>query len=91
MRCSSKGSVTTTGWGAGAGTDSSGRRAVEPAPPPVPAPQPVVVADPLLEQRVAALEARAEEQEAMLRRVLILLVDWVENSQEPAYHRTHAA
>ena len=31
-----------------------------------------------------------EEQEAMLRRVLILLVDWVENSQEPAY-RTHAA
>jgi putative secretion ATPase (PEP-CTERM system associated) len=65
----------------------SARRSVEP----VPAPAPVVVADPLLEQRVAALEARTEEQEAMLRRVLILLVDWVENSQEPAYHRTHAA
>ncbi len=63
----------------------SARRAVEPAP------APVIVADPLLEQRLAALEARAEEQEAMLRRVLILLVDWVENTQEPAYHRTHAA
>jgi putative secretion ATPase (PEP-CTERM system associated) len=61
------------------------------APPPAPAPQPVIVADPALERRIAALETRAEEQEAMLRRVLILLVDWVENgSQEPAY-RTHAA
>ena len=55
----------------------------EPAPPPA---RP----DPALERRIAALEARAEEQEAMLRRVLILLVDWVENSQENAY-RTHAA
>ena len=53
---------------------------------PAPAPRP----DPALERRIAALEARAEEHEAMLRRVLILLVDWVENSQEPAY-RTHAA
>jgi putative secretion ATPase (PEP-CTERM system associated) len=56
------------------------------------APERVVVhqADPALERRVAQLEARAEEHEAMLRRVLILLVDWVENSQEPA-RRTHAA
>ena len=46
--------------------------------------------DPALERRIAQLEARAEEHEAMLRRVLILLVDWVENSQEPA-RRTHAA
>ena len=38
-----------------------------------------------------SLEHRVEEQEALLRRVLILLVDWVENPQEPAYHRTHAA
>jgi general secretion pathway protein A len=59
---------------------------------PAPAPQPVIVreADPALERRIAALEERAEEQEAVLRRVLILLVDWVENSQEPA-RRTHAA
>jgi hypothetical protein len=56
-----------------------------------PAPQPDIVPDPMLEQRVAALEARLEEQEALLRRVLVLLVDWVENAQEPAYHRTHAA
>ena len=46
---------------------------------------------PLLEQRLAALEARAEEHEAMLRRILVLLVDWVENSREPVYQRTHAA
>src|ERR1043165_7840366 len=65
----------------------SARRAPEAAP----APQLVAVPDPMLEQRIAALEARAEEQEAMLRRVLILLVDWVENAQEPAYHRTPAA
>jgi general secretion pathway protein A len=57
---------------------------------PEPATQIVHVPDPALERRLAALEARTEEQEAMLRRVLILLVDWVENSQEPAY-RTHAA
>lgn len=57
---------------------------------PAPAPQPAPVPDPALARRVAALEARTEEQEAMLRRVLILLVEWVENSQEPAY-RTHAA
>ncbi|HVQ08303.1 MAG TPA: XrtA/PEP-CTERM system-associated ATPase [Allosphingosinicella sp.] len=60
------------------------------APAEEPAPRIVHVPDPALERRLAALEARSEEQEAMLRRVLILLVDWVENSQEPAY-RTHAA
>jgi hypothetical protein len=69
----------------------SARRAPEPVPAPAPAPEPALVTDPLLEQRIAALEARAEAQEATLRRVLTLLVDWVENSQEPAYHRTHAA
>jgi hypothetical protein len=67
----------------------SARRPLESVP--APAPQPIVVTDPLLEQRIAALEARAEAQEATLRRVLTLLVDWVENAQEPAYHRTHAA
>jgi putative secretion ATPase (PEP-CTERM system associated) len=67
-------------------------RSARRAPEAVPAwSEPVIVTDPALEQRLAALEARTEEQEAMLRRVLILLVDWVENAQEPAYHRTHAA
>jgi putative secretion ATPase (PEP-CTERM system associated) len=66
------------------------RAAPAPAPAEEPAPRIVHVPDPALERRIAALEARSEEQEAMLRRILILLVDWVENSQEPAY-RTHAA
>src|SRR5205085_10798374 len=64
----------------------SARRPLESVPAPAPAPQPIVVTDRLLEQRIAALEARADAQEATLRRVLTLLVDWAENSQEPAYH-----
>jgi len=54
--------------------------------------QPAVVPqpDPLVEQRIAALEAQIEEQEAMLRRALALLVDWVESGPETGY-RTHAA
>ncbi|HST36391.1 MAG TPA: XrtA/PEP-CTERM system-associated ATPase [Allosphingosinicella sp.] len=60
-------------------------------PQAAPAPAPVhIVPDPELERRIAALEARAEEHEAMLRRVLVLLVDWVESSQDNKY-RTHAA
>ena len=43
--------------------------------------------DPLLAQRLAALEARAEEQEATLRRVLTLLVDWVEHSAPETNYR----
>ena len=54
---------------------------------PEPAPEPVETAQeddpdpapaPVTEARVAALEARIAEQEAALRRVLTLLVDWVE-------------
>ena len=41
------------------------------------APQP----QPDFEQRFAALEARLEEQDATMRRVLTLLVDWVEGEQ----------
>jgi putative secretion ATPase (PEP-CTERM system associated) len=52
---------------------------------------PVAFADPALLRRIAALEARAEEQEAMLRRVLTLLVDWVENGSPETAYRTHAA
>ncbi|MDB5703144.1 MAG: hypothetical protein JWN66_260 [Sphingomonas bacterium] len=36
-----------------------------------------------LTARIAALEARVEEQDAALRRVLTLLVDWVEGEQRP--------
>lgn len=43
------------------------------------------------ERRIAQLEARLEEQEAALRRVLTLLVDWVENGQQASGYRTNAA
>ena len=53
------------------------------------APQPA--RDPKLDQRIASLEVQIAEQEAMLRRALTMLVDWVEaDGQEKAY-RTHAA
>ncbi len=56
-----------------------------------PAPAPSSGPSPEQEQRIAALEARIEEQEAALRRVLTLLVDWVENgSQEPGYRASAA-
>ncbi len=50
------------------------------------------VADFAVERRVAALEAQLEQQEAALRHVLTLLVEWVENGteQQPSY-RTNAA
>jgi putative secretion ATPase (PEP-CTERM system associated) len=41
--------------------------------------------------RVAALEARLDEQERALRRVLTLLVDWVEKDQQAAGYRHNAA
>lgn len=44
-----------------------------------------------LERRVAALEARLEEQEGALRRVLTLLIDWVENDAERVSYRHNAA
>lgn len=39
-------------------------------------------ADPTVALRIAALEARVEEQERALRRVLTLLVDWIEGEEE---------
>jgi putative secretion ATPase (PEP-CTERM system associated) len=47
--------------------------------------------DLVAERRIAALEARLEEQENAIRRVLTLLVDWVENGQGPASYRHNAA
>jgi hypothetical protein len=38
----------------------------------------------LIEERLSALEFRAEEQDGALRRVLTLLVDWVEREEQPA-------
>jgi hypothetical protein len=42
-----------------------------------------VVADQAMAARMKALEARLEEQEATLRRVLTLLVDWAEREHAP--------
>ncbi len=41
----------------------------------------VHIADPAQAARIAALEARVEEQERALRRVLTLLVDWIEGDE----------
>jgi general secretion pathway protein A len=63
------------------------------APEPAPAPRPVAepIADAALERRVAALESRLEEQERAVRRVLTLLVDWVESDQDSPGYRHNAA
>jgi general secretion pathway protein A len=43
------------------------------------------------ERRIAGLEAQLEQQDAILRRVLSLLVDWVESGQKTPDYRTNAA
>jgi putative secretion ATPase (PEP-CTERM system associated) len=55
-----------------------------------PAPQGEPIRDISVERRTAALEAKIEEQEIVLRRVLTLLVDWVENVEAAGY-RSNAA
>jgi putative secretion ATPase (PEP-CTERM system associated) len=45
--------------------------------------------DSLLDRRIAAIEARLDEQEAAVRRVLTVLLDWVENESQP--RRSNAA
>lgn len=50
-----------------------------------------IIKDEALMRRVASLEERLEEQETALRRVLTLLVDWVENGQAAPSYRINAA
>ncbi|MFN3945538.1 MAG: XrtA/PEP-CTERM system-associated ATPase [Allosphingosinicella sp.] len=50
-------------------------------------PQPV---DPAWERQVAELETRLAEQEQALRRVLMLMIDWVENGERQPGARTAA-
>jgi hypothetical protein len=62
--------------------------AVEPAAPANdPRPAPIEIAH----DRFAAIEARLEEQDAALRRVLALLVDWVEGNEAAAARGGRAA
>ena len=48
----------------------------------VEAADPAEAVDPALAERLASLEARLQEQDAALRRVLTLLVDWVERDAD---------
>ena len=72
----------------------TGKGATAPVEAPV---QPAALAeaprtDPATEARIAALEARVELQDEALRRVLTLLVDWVEgDAAPPKMPRAHAA
>ncbi|MGE0179278.1 MAG: ExeA family protein [Sphingomonas sp.] len=50
-----------------------------------------IMVDPEISRRLDLLESRAEEQEATLRRVLGLLVEWVEKEQPEAGYRINAA
>ena len=51
----------------------------------------VPVTDPALERRIEVLETQLVEQEAVLRRVLTLLVDWVETGSQETVYRSNAA
>ena len=71
---------------------SLNRAAIAPAEddePAAPAGDQVAAAE--LQRRIAALETRLDEQEIALRRVLTLLVDWVENGQQLPVYRHNAA
>jgi hypothetical protein len=54
------------------------REIIQPEPSPEPATASVRPSDITAAARIAALESRLDEQEAMLRRALTLLVDWAE-------------
>ena len=45
----------------------------------------------MIEERLSGLEFRVEEQDAALRRVLTLLVDWVERDERAADPERNAA
>jgi general secretion pathway protein A len=62
---------------------------VAPAPAPIPlrAVPDAAVPDPAVAERIAELEARIAQQDAALRRVLTLLVDWMETDAPPQRSR----
>jgi len=57
------------------------RRASDAAPPTEAAPVIIRAEDPELLERIAQLEERLDEQEATIRRVLSMLIDWVEREE----------
>lgn len=61
-------------------------RTPEPKPKPVmqaPVVEPRSIATPAADDRLAMMEARLEEQEVAMRRILTLLVDWVDGGARP--------
>ena len=74
---------------------AEGARAEGPVPQEDVAARPVGIADAALVRRIAELEARLEEQDGALRRVLTLLVDWFEREDSagnaPEARRTGTA
>jgi general secretion pathway protein A len=62
------------------------RRAADAAPPAEPAVRIIRETDPELGERLSVLEERLDEQEAAIRRVLTLLIDWVEDGQAVSGH-----
>jgi putative secretion ATPase (PEP-CTERM system associated) len=79
---------------AAVGASAAGSLPPEPRPAPT-APSPAAAPDhAALDMRIAQLESRVEQQDAALRRVLTLLVDWVDAEQiraSPASARGPAA
>ena len=63
------------------------RRAADAAPPAEPAVRIVRELDPEISERIALLEERLDEQEAAVRRVLTLLIDWVERDETASGQR----
>jgi hypothetical protein len=64
--------------------DRPGSKRVLPLRPRAPAAA-EAAADHSVERRIAAIEARLDEQEAAVRRVLTVLLDWVENESRPRH------
>lgn len=56
-----------------------------------PEPSQPAAPNPAMERRIAALEAKVEEQEEAVRRVLTLLLDWLDRDAAGARARTSAA
>jgi general secretion pathway protein A len=54
------------------------------------APEPVGRDDGVAAARIASLEARLEEQETTLRRVLTLMIDWAERGESPSWGERRA-
>ncbi|MDB5737030.1 MAG: ral secretion pathway protein [Sphingomonas bacterium] len=72
-------------------TQTPRRRSTDGAPPAEPAVRIVRELDPEMLDRITSLEERLDEQEAAIRRVLTLLIDWVERDEASPGQRHNTA